>query len=69
MFIYHKIVYKEAEKNPSSNRMDCDPKSPPKDGKVCRVDISPSKFGVCTKENQYGYSKGSPCVFLKLNKV
>jgi len=61
-------VYKEADKVQSSNRMACDPNNHPKDGKVCQVDIT-SQFGVCTKENQYGYARASPCVFLKLNKV
>lgn len=65
------LVYKKADEDnkPHSNRVDCTPDSPPKDGKVCRVDVSSAKFGACTKSNQYGYSKGSPCVFLKLNKV
>lgn len=39
------------------------------DNKVCRVDVSSNKFNICTKEQDYGYSKSSPCVFLKLNKV
>lgn len=65
------LVYKKADEDnkPHSNRVDCTPDTPPKDGKVCRVDVSSAKFGACTKSNQYGYSKGSPCVFLKLNKV
>jgi len=65
------VVYKKADEDTKaqSNRMDCTPDTPPKDGKVCRVDTTTANFGACTKSNQYGYSKGSPCVFLKLNKV
>lgn len=64
-------VYKKADEDTraQSNRVDCTPDTPPKDGKVCRVDTTSAKFGACTKSNQYGYSKGSPCVFLKLNKI
>jgi sodium/potassium-transporting ATPase subunit beta len=51
------------------NRVDCSFDKPPINGQVCRVDVSPNKFGGCTTENKYGYMKGSPCVFLKLNKV
>lgn len=62
-------VYKKEDKEAEKNRMDCNAQNHPKDGKVCRVDVSPSNFGACTKENQYGYNKASPCVFLKLNKI
>jgi sodium/potassium-transporting ATPase subunit beta len=62
-------VYKKEDKEAEKNRIDCDFNNPPKDGKVCRVDISSAQFQSCTKENQYGYSSGAPCVFLKLNKV
>lgn len=62
-------VYKNAQDEKNSNRMDCDADNHPRDGKICKVDISSSKFGSCTTENAYGYSKGSPCVFLKLNKI
>ncbi|CAO1378504.1 unnamed protein product [Diamesa serratosioi] len=49
------------------NRVDCDFESPPPEGKVCRVDVT--MFSPCTTENRYNYPKGSPCVFLKLNKI
>lgn len=61
-------VYHKADEEKASNRMDCDADNHPKDGKVCKVDVS-QQFGVCTKSNQYGYTKGTPCVFLKLNKI
>ncbi|XP_055908766.1 sodium/potassium-transporting ATPase subunit beta-1 [Eupeodes corollae] len=35
--------------------------------KVCIVDIN--SFGECSPEKEYGYNKGRPCVFLKLNKI
>jgi sodium/potassium-transporting ATPase subunit beta len=50
------------------NRVECSIDSPPQHGKVCRVDLT-KDFGICTKSQRYGYSKASPCVFLKLNKI
>lgn len=66
MFI---AAYTDVKKEDEKNRVDCDKNSPPQNGKVCRVDVTPSQFGICTKEQNYGYPKSSPCVFLKLNKV
>lgn len=60
--------YEEAQNYPSTNSVDCDEKKP-KDGEVCRVDVSKNKFGSCTRDNHYGYTKGSPCIFLKLNRI
>lgn len=62
-------AYTITNKDDEKNRVDCDTNSPPTNGKVCRVDVSSNKFGVCTHDKDFGYSKGSPCVFLKLNKV
>jgi sodium/potassium-transporting ATPase subunit beta len=45
----------------------CDYDNSPPPGHVCFMNISSDAFGGCTKENNYGYDSGSPCVFLKLN--
>lgn len=37
-------------------------------GKTCDVDLSGPAFDPCVKEKSFGYSSGSPCVFLKLSK-
>lgn len=34
---------------------------------VCAVDMD--TFGPCSPNNNYGYLNGSPCVFLKLNRI
>lgn len=62
------LAYVAVNKEDERHRMDCDEKGPT-GGKVCRVDVRPNNFGVCTKDQKYGYPKASPCVFLKLNKV
>jgi len=38
----------------------------PPEGTVCKFPIS--RLGPCGKNN-YGYDKGKPCIFLKLNKI
>eukprot|EP00088_Acartia_fossae_P007017 TRINITY_DN13257_c0_g1_i6.p1 TRINITY_DN13257_c0_g1~~TRINITY_DN13257_c0_g1_i6.p1 ORF type:complete len:321 (-),score=109.15 TRINITY_DN13257_c0_g1_i6:622-1584(-) len=55
----------EVYKKPAKNAVDCGPDGPA-DGKVCKFDLS--ELGPCAKGN-YGYDKGKPCVFLKLNKI
>jgi sodium/potassium-transporting ATPase subunit beta len=51
------------------NYQQCDYDRPVEEGKVCTVDLSAERFGLCTAENKYGYGSGSPCVFLKLNRI
>lgn len=34
---------------------------------VCVVNLD--QFGPCSQANGYGYPKGKPCIFLKLNKI
>lgn len=63
------LAYTKVNKEDEKNRVDCDFENPPHNGKVCRVDVSSSKFGLCTRDKDYGYSKSAPCIFLKLNKV
>ena len=66
--MYFTLAYHHQDEDQNKdNRVDCDSETPPPEGKVCRVEIT--KFAPCTTENKYNYPKGSPCVFLKLNKV
>lgn len=61
------VAYHNASKWPPRNVVNCDFNSPPSPGKVCRNNIN--EFTECSKAKGYGYAKGSPCVFLKLNRV
>lgn len=54
------LSYKNQEKN-----VDCD-SSGAGEGEVCKFDLK--ELGPCAEGN-YGYDKGKPCVFLKLNKI
>lgn len=56
-----------AYRTPHPNRQKCDYNNPPAPGKSCDFDLT--KLGFCSSENNYGFSKGSPCVFLKLRKT
>lgn len=49
------------------NQKVCDFGQTPDPKKVCAVDIN--TFGECSPSKEYGYNKGRPCVFLKLNKI
>lgn len=64
---FTQAYHHQDEDDNKGNRVDCDFGSSPPEGKVCRVDVT--MFAPCTTENRYNYPKGSPCVFLKLNKV
>jgi len=51
----------------SINNVNCDGQFGKVSSKdVCNVDLR--SFGPCTKENFYGYHRGTPCVFLTLEK-
>jgi len=52
---------------PRQNRVNCSFDNPAPEGKVCSLDLS--EFGECIKEKKFGYEKGKPCIFLKLNKI
>lgn len=49
------------------NVIPCDYDMKPDESNVCMVNIS--LFGPCSPEEGYGYKTGSPCVFLKLNRI
>ncbi|XP_055343783.1 sodium/potassium-transporting ATPase subunit beta-2-like [Paramacrobiotus metropolitanus] len=50
------------------SNIDCTNRRPDEKTKVvCRYPLE--KLGPCTKENNYGYKHGQPCVLLKLNKI
>lgn len=55
-----------AYKTPHPNRVKCDYRNPPPPGKSCDVDLN--LFGPCSPSQNYGVSRGSACVFLKLKK-
>lgn len=61
--------YRDPTKRPGQgqNVVKCDYGQQRPPGKVCDVDLA--RFGPCKKENTYSYNKGTPCIFLKLNKV
>jgi Sodium / potassium ATPase beta chain. len=61
--------YRDVTKRPGQgqNIVKCDYGVPRPPGKVCDIDMN--RFGPCKKENSYSYGKGTPCIFLKLNKV
>lgn len=62
------LAYTEINKEDERQRRDCDIDNPPMDGKVCRVDVT-NQFGMCAREHDFGYSRSSPCIFLKLDTV
>lgn len=45
----------------------CDFKQVRQPQDVCVVSLE--QFGSCSQANGYGYPKGKPCIFLKLNKI
>lgn len=45
----------------------CNFLNPPPDAKTCGVDLN--AFAPCTRQQKFGYSSGSPCVFLKFSKT
>lgn len=45
----------------------CDFKQVRQPNDVCVVNLD--QFGPCSQANGYGYPKGKPCIFLKLNKI
>ncbi|XP_075212360.1 sodium/potassium-transporting ATPase subunit beta-2-like [Lycorma delicatula] len=51
------------------NQMICDYNIPPQPGKVCAVDINSASWGPCIHKANYSYSRSSPCIFLKLNRI
>lgn len=61
-------AYAEPFKAPGGGRnlQNCTHESPALPGKVCRVPIE--KFAPCDIKH-YQYDRGSPCIFLKLNRV
>ncbi|XP_035779416.1 sodium/potassium-transporting ATPase subunit beta-1-like [Anopheles albimanus] len=52
---------------PGTEQVICDFNTPPPAGKVCAFDVS--KLGACTAEQNFGYNRSAPCIFLKLNRI
>lgn len=51
----------------TENHVDCSFDKTPGEGKVCKVNVD--QLDPCIKSKRYNFHKGSPCIFLKLNKV
>jgi hypothetical protein len=49
--------------------VECSFDSPPGPEQICELDAVGLFQGDCTKENNYGYRNGTPCIAIKLNKV
>lgn len=49
------------------NRFDCSFDNPPEHNRACNIPLD--KFGACTEKQNFGYTVGKPCIFLKLNKI
>lgn len=56
--------YKEALDKPHEKHVRCSFEDYPTGTEACQVNIS--SFAPCTEENEFGYAKAAPCVFLKL---
>ncbi|XP_069694129.1 sodium/potassium-transporting ATPase subunit beta-2-like isoform X2 [Periplaneta americana] len=62
------VYMKSSTEVEEGNYMECNYTSPaPPEGKVCSVDID--SWDPCTSGNNFNYDKGTPCVFIKLNKI
>lgn len=64
--IYLKFISTAYELLRQNSYKGCDFSNLPPRGRSCDVDLE--EFEPCTKENSYGYDKGTPCVFLKLSR-
>jgi len=45
-----------------------DPKDP-SDREVCEFNLKTEFGDQCTRENDYGFKEGKPCILVKINKV
>jgi len=45
------------------------PAKDPKDRQVCAFNLTEEFGNSCTKENDYGFKEGKPCILVKVNKV
>jgi len=62
--------YKKIDKKPNdANHVECNFDSLPGQGQFCQVMAEDLIQGPCTKEKNYGYDIGKPCIIVKLNKI
>jgi sodium/potassium-transporting ATPase subunit beta len=63
-------IYNRDNNEHRDNLEQCNQGVPPKNGKVCDVEMNAS-WKPCLTENAFNYnsSEGGPCIFLKLNKI
>jgi sodium/potassium-transporting ATPase subunit beta len=63
------LVDDMAKEEAGASYVDCDNlEGAKRPNELCRLDST--KFGAhCSKDNKFGYDKGKPCIFIKLNKI
>jgi sodium/potassium-transporting ATPase subunit beta len=66
-YVEHISDYLKEYEEVDDNAVDCDVVDP-EPGQVCRFDPN-KEAGPCTKENNFGYHEGEPCILLKLNRI
>ena len=49
--------------------MECSFKMEVGQGQYCKVKTADLITGACTKEKNYGFDVGKPCILIKLNKI
>ena len=54
---------------PTVDVVECDFTRPSGPGQICQVGAKGLLAEPCTKDSNYGYKEGHPCILLKLNKV
>lgn len=61
-------TYEKAGTTGGSSIDTCTGASPAGEGRSCKVPLDKINR-TCTKENDFGYPKGEPCILIKLNKI
>eukprot|EP00095_Tigriopus_kingsejongensis_P003906 maker-scaffold85_size395806-snap-gene-0.8 protein:Tk03906 transcript:maker-scaffold85_size395806-snap-gene-0.8-mRNA-1 annotation:"sodium potassium-transporting atpase subunit beta-2" len=59
----------DVNKKPTPHVIQCEFGRPPGEGQICQVETTKLLTGNCTKDENYGYKNGKPCVLLKLNRI
>ncbi|CAK9296924.1 unnamed protein product [Gordionus sp. m RMFG-2023] len=62
------LTYETSDQSEGEGFLNCDEQKKSNDQQVCRVDIK-KVSSKCDKSTNFGYTEGSPCVLLKLNKI
>jgi len=59
----------DKEPKPDANRVECSFDMDVGQGQYCKVKTDELITGDCTKEKNYGFDVGKPCILIKLNKI